>query len=666
MAVMIGIGAMMGPGIFALPAPLAELVGPLGIFSYVALGLTVLPTALSYSELGAAIPLAGGGYSFVSRTLPKTTAFITGWFFWIGNVVACAMYALIFALTVQAYFWPAAPVAAVSVVVTVVFFVLNLRGMRQSITIIAVMNVVELIILVGFAVLGAFRIEPANLDPIAPRGFGAFLPSMALIYVSFVGFDLITVAAEEIVEPGRTIPRAILITLLVGLTIYVSVVLVMMGGVHYRDVAISDVPFIFVADRLFGGWGRWAGIVATIMASLSAFSVTLGASARILFALGRDGHFPALLSTLHPHYRTPHIALLVCSAIVVLFSSSGIVSLVASVSAFGYLAGQAIVNSSVIALHRRMPNLRKPFEVRWFPGVPIIGVITCLLFIPALESRAFALGAVLTLAGAALYLVRPANRAIIRAAPRRLVKVLGWLRQKRKARMRILIISGGRLSQSIAERLLAKDEHRMVFRSHEHQITFIEEDESLCEQLERRFSLPIFQGDGTRREVLEQVGLENVDVTIAASQDDRQNVIASLQAKRLGMQQVIAIVQEPEYRELLEENNVVAISPPWATAALVENYLDRPGVAELFEIGTGIANLIGVIVPKDANVAGRRIKELDIPKESVVAAIIRGREFVVPRGNTTIEAADHVVLIGPAKAVKDAQRLFLVERDGGR
>ena len=110
MAVMIGIGAMMGPGIFALPGELAKMVGPLGIFAYLAMGLITVFTALNYSELGAAIPLAGGGYSFTSRTLPKPVAFLTGWFFWIGNTLACAMYAVIFALTIKAYFWPGASV----------------------------------------------------------------------------------------------------------------------------------------------------------------------------------------------------------------------------------------------------------------------------------------------------------------------------------------------------------------------------------------------------------------------------------------------------------------------------------------------------------------------------------------------------------------------------
>ncbi len=661
MAVMIGIGAMMGPGIFALPGELAKLVGPLGVVSYLVLGLAVIPTALNYSELGAAIPVAGGGYSFVSRTLPKTVAFLTGWFFWIGNVLACSMYALIFALTVQQYFWPGATVPMVAISVTALFTVLNVRGMQQSLKVIAVMNFVELGVLMAFAALGAFKVEAANLEPLAPMGFGPFLPSIALIYVSYVGFDLITVAAEEIVEPGKTIPRAIMITLFVGMAIYLTVVFVMMGAVHYTDLGASEVPFIFAADTLFGGWGRAAGIVATVMASLSAFSVTLGASARILYALSRDGHLPRPLSTLHKKYQTPHIALGLCALVVVIFSSSGIIRLVASISAFGYLTGQGIVNYSVIALRRRMPALRRPFSVGWFPWLAIIGIVSCWAFVPALELRSFALGGALTIIGAAIYLIRPANRAEVRKAGKNVSRLLWLLLQRRKARMRVLIIGGGRQGSNIADRLLASDEHRLMFRSHEHQITFIEKSESVCKELEHRYGVPIFHGDGTRKEILEQVGLENVDVTIAASDDDGNNVIAALQAKRLGLKQVIAIVREPDYGTLLEENDIVAISAPWATAALVENYLDRPGVAELFEIGTGIANLVGVILPKAAKVAGKAISEIDIPAECVVAAVIRGKEFVVPRGHTQVQAGDHVVFVGPAAAVKAAQDLFMVE-----
>ena len=173
-----------------------------------------------------------------------------------------------------------------------------------------------------------------------------------------------------------------------------------------------------------------------------------------------------------------------------------------------------------------------------------------------------------------------------------------------------------------------------------------------------RFSVPIFQGDGTKRELLEQVGLENIDVAIAASEDDGRNLIAALQAKHLGVKRVIAIVQDPDYMALLEENGVVGISAPWATAAQVENYIDRPGVADLFEIGTGVASLMGVVVPDEARVAGKQIKDIDIPKECVVAAVIRGKKFVVPRGDTTIQAQDEVVFVGTTAAISKAHDYF--------
>lgn len=660
-AVMIGIGAMMGPGIFALPGELAHMVGPLGVLVYLVMGAVTVFTALNYSELGAAIPLAGGGYSFTARTLPRPAAFLTGWFFWIGNTLACAMYALIFALTVRGYFWPEANVAMLVLATTLVFGAVNLRGMSETVRLVTTMNLVELVVLVGFAVLGATHIEAPNLQPVAPMGWGPFLPAMALIYISYVGFELITVASEEIIDPGKTIPRAILITLGAGTAIYVFVVLVMMGGVHHTELSGTDVPFIFAAERLFGEWGRWAAVTAAIMASLSAFSITLGASARVLFALGRDGHFPPAFGRLHPRFRTPHLALAVCSVMVVVFGSSGIVRLVASVADFGFLMALGLVNYAVIALRRRMPNLRRPFGVGLYPVVPIIGMLSCWLFVPALEPRSLLAGGGLTLAGVAVYVARPANRAVLKRLPAAWTHTLLLIQARRRPLMRVLIMSGGRQAQNIADRLLARDDFRLVFRTAEHQITFVEPDEELCNQLEQRYGVPIYQGDPSRREVLDQVGVNNVDVAVAASDDDGHNVISALQAKRLGMSRVMAIVQDSEYIPLLEEQDIIAISAPWATAALVENYLDRPGVAELFEIGSGAAGLVSVRVPQGAQVEGVEIREIGLPRGCVVAAIIRGEEFVVPRGSTVVEADDNIVLVGPHEAVKKANSV-LVEK----
>jgi Trk K+ transport system NAD-binding subunit len=489
-------------------------------------------------------------------------------------------------------------------------------------------------------------------------GYAPLIPTMGLIYISYVGFDLITVAAEEIIEPAKTIPRAIFITLGVGIAIYVLLLWVMMGVVNYTELAQTSTPFIFVADHLFGTWGRWAGIVATIMASLSAFSVTLGASSRVLFALGRDGHFPSIFARLHSTYKTPHIALFVCAGLVTVLGASGIVSLLASASSFGYLIAIGIVNYAVLALHQKMPNLRRPFKIMMYPVVPIMGIISCWFFVPTLEPQSLLLGGGLTVVGGILYLFQPGNRASLRGLPEFLQRIKIKIQAYWRPHMNVLIIGGGNLGSNIADRLLKQDEFRMVFRSSEYQITFIEQDKDRCEKLGQRYNVPIFQGDGTKQELLEQVEPHKMDVAIAATNDDERNSIVALQVKRLGIKNVIAVARDPSYISLLEDSGVVCISAPYATAAMVENYLDRPSVADLFEIEGGIASLIDMEVPENAKVVGSVIHEINIPNQCVVAAVIRDDKFEVPRGKTEIRAGDHVVFVGPSEAIQAAHKLF--------
>ena len=228
--------------------------------------------------------------------------------------------------------------------------------------------------------------------------------------------------------------------------------------------------------------------------------------------------------------------------------------------------------------------------------------------------------------------------------------------------MRVLILSGEKQAQNIADRLLAKDEYRMMFRAAEHQLTFIEEDETLCKELEQRYNVPIYQGDGTKKELMGQVGIDNIDVVIAAFEDDGRNVIAALQARQLKLEKVIAIVKNHEYTQLLEQNNVVVVNAPWATAAMVENILDNPVLAQLFEFGIGAASLLEVSVPKEAKVNGDLIRDIEIPKGCLIAAIMRDNKFVGPHGNTIIEVDDRVIFIGPDSALKKAYDVFVLKK----
>ena len=227
--------------------------------------------------------------------------------------------------------------------------------------------------------------------------------------------------------------------------------------------------------------------------------------------------------------------------------------------------------------------------------------------------------------------------------------------------MQVLIIGGGNQGMNIADRLLKQDEFRMIFRSAEYRITFVERDEERCQELERRYNVPIFHGDGTKLELLDQVNPGKMDVAIAATNSDERNTIMALQAKRLGIERVVAIARDPDYAELLEESGIVCISAPYATAAMVENYLDRPGVAQLFEIESGVASLVDIHIPENGRVVGRQIQDIDIPEQCMVAAVVRDGQFVVPRGHTQIRGGDHVVFVGQSDAILTARDLFLAE-----
>ena len=154
-----------------------------------------------------------------------------------------------------------------------------------------------------------------------------------------------------------------------------------------------------------------------------------------------------------------------------------------------------------------------------------------------------------------------------------------------------------------------------------------------------------------------------MDVAIAATNSDERNAIIALQAKRLGIKRMIAVARDPDYVSLMEDSGIVCISAPYATAAMVENYLDRPGVANLFEIETGVASLIDLEVPTGGKVVGHRIQDIDIPEQCVVAAIIRGEDFVVPRGDTEVRGEDHVVFVGPSEVVQEAHDIFSAQTD---
>jgi len=244
-ASMLGIGAMIGAGIFVLTGIAAGEAGPASILSFALNGVVTLLTAFAYAELASAIPRAGGGYSFVRIAFPGATGFVAGWMLWFAYTVACSLYALGFAGYFWEFFvkytpWLTDPVfglighhkavLAITLFVGSFFVWLNVRGAEVTGKAENVLTISKILILGIFIYFGLMRIfdEPARITdsffPFFPAGLGGVLVAMGLTFIAFEGYDLIATVAEEIKDPEKNIPKATFISLAVTISMYLSLI----------------------------------------------------------------------------------------------------------------------------------------------------------------------------------------------------------------------------------------------------------------------------------------------------------------------------------------------------------------------------------------------------------------------------------------------------------
>ncbi len=250
---MIGVGAMIGAGIFVLTGIAAGESGPASILAFALNGAVTLLTAFAYAELAAAIPEAGGGYAFVRKAFPGAVGFTAGWMLWFAYTVACSLYALGFAGYFWEFFLKYLPGVAegvfglvgahgasllVTLVVGGLFIRLNVRGAEvtgkaENVLTVAKLGVLAIFIAYGIKAVGTDPVPVGDaFNPFFPKGVGGVIVAMGLTFIAFEGYDLIATVAEEIKEPEKTIPRATFIALGITLTMYLSILFVSLAAVH--------------------------------------------------------------------------------------------------------------------------------------------------------------------------------------------------------------------------------------------------------------------------------------------------------------------------------------------------------------------------------------------------------------------------------------------------
>ena len=384
-ATMVGIGAMIGAGIFVLTGLAAETAGSAAIIVFALNGGVTTFTALSYAELASAIPRNGGGYAYVREAFSAPIAFVMGWTRWFTYMVAGALYALGFSSNFVEFihlYGVTLPGGHVlyALLAVVGFVALNALSTEASGGAETVVTVIKIVILGVFVAFGLSVARVAEFQPVFPKGMLSVLPAMGLTFIAFQGYDLIATVTEEVENPRVNIPRAIILSVVVTIIVYLFVVFVAIGTLGAEalgragETAIAQAAEGFMPRLPLIGTG--AGLIAfgAVFSTISALNAVVIGSSRVAFAMGRERQLPARLGRLHHRFGTPFIAI-GASAVVMLVAVVVVpIRIVGNLASLFSLLGFIVVNFAVIKLRRTRPNMRRPFRIPYYPIPPILGI----------------------------------------------------------------------------------------------------------------------------------------------------------------------------------------------------------------------------------------------------------------------------------------------------
>jgi len=405
-ATMLGIGGAICAGVFVTLGYAATLAGTALIVAMVLCGIINLFTMLSYAELGAALPSAGGEYTYAKASFGGFLSFATGWFEWISNMFYAAFSAVGFAYLLS-YVIPTINIPLVAVSAIIVFTLVNIKGVKETGMTQTSLVLILLILLSIFVAYGFLTSQATGvLDLKAPGGAFGVLRASAFVFVVYLGGEAIAVAQAEIKNPGKTIPRAILLTCFSLMLVYTAISIVIFRIVTVESLASQSSPLAYVAEQFMGPVGVGMVTIAGIIAALTSVNTSTMAHSRVAYALARDGYFPKRMFNVHARFSTPTIAVIAGSVFTAAFAATGIVNFVTYATDFGFIIGFVFVNLSLIKLRRDKPNLARPFKVPFFPLTPILGIATSLLLIFFLEPGTLVLGLELFIFGLVVYYVR--------------------------------------------------------------------------------------------------------------------------------------------------------------------------------------------------------------------------------------------------------------------
>jgi Amino acid transporters len=429
--VMLGIGAIIGMGIFVLSGIVAGLhAGNALPLSFVIAGVACLFAALCYAEFASMVPVAGSAYTYCYITLGEIWAWIIGWDLILEYGLAVSAVAIGWSgyfnallkssgiIIPPAFLSPPGTGEGIvnlpAIIIVLCLSLLLVRGTKKSARINAAIVVIKIAVILLFVVIGLFSINPANWTPfLPPAGWLGIFSGAAIIFFAFTGFDAVVTAAEETKNPQKNLPVGLIGSLAVCIVLYVILGIVLTGVVpvaEFSSTGAMTAPIPYALERMDVPWGVAIVSIGALCGMTSVILVMLFGQSRIFFAMSRDGLLPSVFSEVHGTTDTPVKVILVTGILTACVAGFFPLQIVAELVNMGTLAAFAIVAAGILLLRAQRPDIDRPFSCPGTPYIPLLCIGSCAFLIFNLNRLAHFMFIVWLCIGLVIYILYGMHR----------------------------------------------------------------------------------------------------------------------------------------------------------------------------------------------------------------------------------------------------------------
>lgn len=378
--IMIVVTSVIGGGIFTVPGEIMTIAkgsGP-NLLAWVVASIFVLLVGLVYCELGTSMPRAGGPAVFLREAYGDKMSFFYGWFAMLNNTAVLAVVSVTFTNYVK-YFLPLTSLQCklISSAILLIAMYTNVRGVKMGSTSTSILTIIKLVVLGGIIVAGVFCLVPANFEPVADAevGWSTSFAAAVPAFFAFSGYNQLTYMSEEMKEPEKTLPKAIVLGIGIICVVYILLSVVCVGTLGVDALANSSNSVAMAAEVIFGKVG---GAVVSIGALISIYAlINAGfmSMPRVAFNVGRDRLFPDVFAKIHPKYSTPYCSIIIYCCLALFLMWTGSFSTLLMMVVFTGKISEFLVIGSCMLLRKKKPDMPRPFKVPLYPVVPIVALI---------------------------------------------------------------------------------------------------------------------------------------------------------------------------------------------------------------------------------------------------------------------------------------------------